>query len=227
MTCGAKTWDQVCVLPVGHPYSHTDVQGKHLYSQSDQCESPMPGKDRYRSCWRTLGHAGKHAYTDTVWSTAPEIELDPDIADMLDRAIENLPSYLRNDDRVWPIIVERTTAYVYYVEAGSQDEALRAVSGEYIEHDFSYEETLTESCSETTRRPDEFEIQAIAELEGEIGPHPRCPDCKRVSNYLGSANIIYINHNPLSRCFGRWDFYQRDGVYRREWRGKHGETPVG
>lgn len=172
-----------------------------------KCASPYPDGS-YQECQEKLGHSGQHTYPGLKWPRLEPAELDMDIEILLDRAARQRNVWDLND-REYPVVIERTLTYVLWVDADSEDSALKSTASDSWEISLS-KETPTD-CSDEVRRLDEFERPAAFEAEGMqtwIGPEIACPDCAR------TAFRREWYHDPFRRCHGPIVWMKHPGAIR-------------
>ncbi|MFF8458550.1 hypothetical protein ACF06T_28930 [Streptomyces albidoflavus] len=178
------------------------------------CNEPMPG-GTYKECDRKLLHEGAHSYLGETWPRLV-LEVNEEIADLIAEAAGPMVAPWELNERRYPVIVERTTTYVVWQEAESEDEALATLEDDY-EIDLTHDMAI--NGSQEVRRLDQWERRDATVADGQrIGPKIQCPDCGR----LAFARSWF--HDPLRRCHGPIEWVQHSPT-SRPYRGNR-QTPA-
>ncbi|MEU2889452.1 hypothetical protein [Streptomyces albidoflavus] len=179
-----------------------------------KCTEPMPGGS-YEECDKTLLHEGAHSYLGETWPRL-EPEVNEEIADLIAKAAGPMVAPWELTERRFPVILERTTTYLVWQEAESEDEALAALEDDY-EIDPAHASAI--GFSQEVRRPDRWERRDATVADGQrIGPALQCPDCRRLSFTRAWF------HDPLRRCHGPFEWVQHFPT-SRPYRGNR-QTPA-
>jgi hypothetical protein len=159
-----------------------------------KCAEPYP-QGSYEECQLDLGHRGDHAYFDTKWARPEPAEPNPAVEAILDRAIRETRTW-GEDERRYPVVIERTQVYVVWVDADCEDNALKDAADEPWEIDTSKEMAI--DGSDHVRRLDDFERTEAwrSETGYEYGPRIQCPGCGRFSFRREWF------HDPMRKCHG-------------------------
>lgn len=159
-----------------------------------KCEEPYP-QGTYEECQLDLGHRGDHEYFGKTWSRPEPAEPNPAVEEILDRAIRETRTWGENERR-YPVVIERTQVYVVFVDADCEDNALKDAADEPWEIDTSKEMAI--DGSDHVRRLDEFERTETwrSEIGYEYGPRIQCPGCGKQSFRREWF------HNPYRKCHG-------------------------
>lgn len=177
-----------------------------------KCEERYPEQYAYEECQRDLGHSGNHDYFGKTWARPEPAEPDEDIEVLLDRADRETRAW-GTEDRSYPVVIERTVTYVYWVDAASEDDALKNVASDTWEIDLSKEPGI--DCADEVRRLDQFERRDAfhSEMGYEFGPRLQCPGCHRQSFRREWF------HNPMRKCHGpiEWDERTAASSPRYQW----------
>jgi hypothetical protein len=171
-----------------------------------KCEETYP-EGSYEECRLDLGHRGDHEYFDIKWARPEPAEPDSAVEALLNRAAREARLWGAKD-RKFPVVIERTMTYVYWVDADCEDDALKDVDDGAWEIDLDKSDPI--DGSDHVRRLDEFERRAAFESEMgfEFGPRIQCPDCHR----LAFRREWY--HDPYRKCHGPLVWRQRPGALR-------------
>jgi hypothetical protein len=159
-----------------------------------KCNEPYP-QGSYEQCTRDLCHNGDHEYFGKKWPRLVPAEPNEDVDVLLSRADRETRAW-GTDERSYPVVIERTVTYVYWVDASSEDHALKSVASDTWEIDLSKETGL--DCSDEVRRLDKFEWEEAfrSEIGYEYGPRIQCPGCGR------SSFRREWFHDPMRKCHG-------------------------
>ncbi|MFD9152266.1 hypothetical protein ACFWDF_34545 [Streptomyces diastaticus] len=169
-----------------------------------KCNEPMPNGS-YRECDRELLHEGAHSYLGQTWPRL-EPEVNEEIADLIAKAAGPMVAPWELNERRFPVIVERTTTYLMWQEAESEDEALAALEDDY-EIDLTHGMVIT--GDQEVRRPNQWERrEATVAAGGRLGPQLQCPDC----GDLSFTRAWY--HDPLRWCHGPIEWVQHSRTSR-------------
>lgn len=180
-----------------------------------KCNEPYP-QGSYEECRLDLGHRGDHEYFDTKWSRPEPARPNEDVEAILDRADHETRAW-GTEDRSYPVIIERTQVYVYWVDAETEDKALLYVNNNCWEISLDKEQPV--NGWDEVRRVDDMERRDAFSNEqcGFIGPRIACPDCGNLSMRRE------WNHNPLRKCHGSIEWIEVTAPIspRYQWRRKH------
>lgn len=171
-----------------------------------KCNEPYP-EGSYEECRLDLGHRGDHEYFDKKWARPEPAEPDPAVEALLDRAISEARVW-GVEERKFPVVIERTLTYVYWVDADCEDDALKNAADDSWEIDLAKEQPI--DGSDHVRRLDEFERRDAfqSEMGYEFGPKLPCPDCGRFS----FRREWY--HDPYRKCHGPIAWHKNPGALR-------------